>query len=140
MNLSLLFTFFLVLGFDFWLPLNAKAQVFGEAARTEFFAGFGVRLFYGRINKTDLLINGDEISDLNAPKVFVNMVPVAVVYGAMPKLSLIAVVPTITRTFERTVNGQRVSETDFGVGDMTLFAKYRFYKKDAFLKSRQVAL
>ena len=139
-GLNLLFIFFLVLSFDFWLPLNAKAQVFGEAARTEFFGGFGVRLFYGRINKTDLLINGDEISDLNAPKVFVNVVPVAVVYGAMPKLSLIAVVPTITRTFERTVNGRRVSETDFGVGDMTLFAKYRFYKKDAFLKSRQVAL
>jgi len=72
-GLSLLFTFFLVLGFDFWLPLNAKAQVFGEAARTEFFGGFGVRLFYGRINKTDLLINGDEISDLNAPKVFVKI-------------------------------------------------------------------
>jgi len=132
--------FFTVLAFELWLSLNAQAQIFGEAARTEFFGGFGVRVFYGRINKTDLLMNGDEISAPNATKVFVNVVPVAVVYGAMPKLSLIAVFPTITRTFKRTVNGQRVSETDFGIGDITVFAKYRFYKKDAFLKSRQVAL
>ena len=71
-----------------------------------------------------------------------NFVKVAnkVVYGALPKLSLIAIVPTISRTVERTIDGRRSSETDLGIGDITLLAKYRFYKKDAFLKSRQVAL
>ena len=138
-RLVFLFTFFLGLSFDLALPVRAWTQVFGAAARTEFFGGFGVRVFYGRINKTQLLMNGDEISDANAPKVFVNLLPVAVVYGAIPRFSLIAVFPTISRTFERPVNGQRVSNTDFGVGDIVLFAKYRFYKKDYFLRSRQFA-
>lgn len=136
---SLLFIFFLVLSFDLLLPLVAQAQVFGEAARTEFFGGVGFRVFYGRINKTQLLMNGEEISAPNSPKVFVNVVPVAVVYGAIPRFSFIAVFPTITRTVERPVSGQRVSDTDFGLGDIALFAKYRFFKKDYYLNSRQVA-
>lgn len=116
---SLLWTLFF-LSFNVGTSRNAAAQVFGEAARTEFFGGWGVRIFYSRIN---------------TPKVFVNVAPVAVVYGALPKLSLIAVFPTITRTFEQGIN----RETDFGLGDITLLAKYRFYKKDVFLGSRQLA-
>lgn len=121
------------------LVTNVQAQVFGEAARTEFFGGLGIRTFYSRINKTQLLFNGNDISDSNKPKVFVNLVPVALVYGLRPKWSLIAVAPMVTRTFERTVNSQRISETVFGPGDVTLYVKYRFYKKDAFLASRQFA-
>ena len=119
---------------------SADAQVFGEAARTEFFGGFGVRTFYSRINHTQLLFNGTKISDPNAPQVFVNQTPVAIVYGARPKLSLIAVMPMVRRTRDSASGGQRISETDFGLGDITFFAKYRFYKKDVFLASRQFAL
>ena len=113
---------------------------FGEAARTEFFGGLGIRTFYGRTEKTKLLRDGDEINDPNAREVLVNVVPVAVVYGALPKLSLITIVPVVDRSFDRTTGGQRLSETDTGIGDVTLLAKYRFYKKDAFLKSRQFAV
>lgn len=122
------------------LPHSVLAQVFGEAARTEFFGGLGVRAFYSRVNKTRLLLAGEEIQDPQNMDVFVNLAPVALVFGARPGLSLIAILPTISRTFERTLGGQRVSEHDFGIGDMSLLVKYRFYKKDGFLQSRQLAL
>ena len=44
------------------------AQVFGEAARTEFFGGLGVRVFYGRINNTRLLSDGESIANPTAPE------------------------------------------------------------------------
>lgn len=116
----------------------SAAQVFGEAARTEFFGGLGVRVFYGRINNTRLLSDGDRIANPDGPKVFVNAVPVAVVYGLRPGLSLIGVVPSKGRTLKRTVDGRRISETDWGVADITLLAKYRLYKRDSFSSSRQV--
>lgn len=119
---------------------NACAQVFSESARTEFFGGLGIRLFYNQTDKTQLLVNGDEVSDPDAPNVFIKSVPAAVVYGANPGLSLIAVIPSVSRTLERSVNGQRLSDTDAGIGDITIFGKYRFYKKDAFLRSRQIAV
>ncbi len=130
-------TFLILLSLS--LTKSADAQIFGEAARTEFFGGLGIRTFYSRINRTQLLLDGDKISDPNAPKVFLNLTPVAIVYGVRPKLSLIAVVPTVRRTFESTSGSRRVSETDFGLGDVTLLGKYRFYKQDAFLASRQLA-
>ena len=43
---SLSLIFFVLIDLDLWLPLNAQAQIFGEAARTEFFGGFGVRVFH----------------------------------------------------------------------------------------------
>ena len=49
--------------FDLLTASVASAQVFGEAARTEFLGGLGVRTFYGRINKTDVFRDGDRISD-----------------------------------------------------------------------------
>jgi len=122
------------------LPPTAHAQVFGEAARTEFFGGLGVRAFYGRINKTRLLLDGDEVRDSQNMNVFVNVVPVALVYGVRPGLSLITILPTLSRTIDRTVSGQHFAERDVGLGDMSVFAKYRFYKKDAFLQSRQLAV
>ena len=122
------------------LSLNTYAQVFSESARTEFFGGLGIRVFYEQTNKTQLLMDGDEVNDPDAPKVFVKSVPAAVVYGANPKLSLIAVIPTVSRTSEKTDEGRRLSDTDTGIGDITVFGKYRFYKKDAFLRSRQFAL
>ncbi|MFQ5652864.1 MAG: transporter [bacterium] len=122
------------------LPVSLNAQVFGEAARTEFMGGFGFRTFYSRINKTRLLVDGESMRGPDAPKVFVNMAPVAVVYGARPGLSLILMVPTIVRSFEQTRNGTRITQTDAGVGDLTFLAKYRFYKKDSFFKSRQIAV
>jgi len=116
------------------------AQVFGEAARTEFFGGLGVRVFYGRINNTRLLSDGESIANPNGPRVFVNAVSVALVYGLRPGLSLIGVVPSKGRTLKRTVDGGRISETDWGVGDITLLAKYRLYKRDSFSSSRQVGI
>ncbi len=123
------------------LPASGvQAQIFGEAARTEFFGGWGLRTFYSRISKTDLLREGNKIRSTEQPEVFINIVPFAVVYGALPKLSLLAVVPTISRSAENTVDGRRVSHSDFGLGDITLLAKYRFYKKNDFLRTRELAL
>ncbi len=116
---------------------EAQAQVFGQTARTEFFGGWGIRVFYSRINKTQLLIDGKAAGLPGTPEVFVNMTPVTVVYGVQPKLSLIGVFPLVSRTLERTIDQRRVSETDAGPGDIILYAKYRFYKQDRPRASRQ---
>ena len=119
---------------------SAFAQVFSESARTEFFGGIGFRIFYGQTHKTQLFVNGDKRDDPEAPEVFVRAVPAALVYGVSPGLSLIGVFPTLRRTVERGVIDARLSDTDVGIGDITLFAKYRLFKKTAFLHLRQLSL
>ena len=120
------------------LPLSA--QVFGEAARTEFFGGFGVRAFYARTDNSRLLSDGDRISNASGREVIVDAIPVAVVYGLRPGLSLIGIVPSVSRTFRYNVNERQVSETDRGIGDIRALAKYRLYKRYGYNTSRQIAL
>ena len=131
------------------LSASAFAQVFSESARTEFFGGIGFRIFYGQINKTQFFVDGNKRDDPNAPEVFVNAVPAALVYGVSPGLSLIGVFPMLRRTLkrtiirrtaERTINSVPLSDTDVGIGDIIFFAKYRLFKKTAFLRSRQLSL
>lgn len=119
---------------------NAHGQVFGASARTEFFGGFGIRVFYSGISKTKLLLNGNRITNTDDSEVSVNLVPVTIVYGVSPRLSVISVLLPLRRTFKGRVNGQRVSNTISGIGDVMFLGKYRFYKKDGFLKSRQMAI
>ena len=52
----------------------SMAQVFGQAARTEFFGGLVVRVFYGRINNTRLRSAGEVIANHDGPNVFGNSV------------------------------------------------------------------
>ncbi|NIR47468.1 MAG: hypothetical protein GWN61_14365, partial [candidate division Zixibacteria bacterium] len=122
------------------LGSQASAQIFSESARTEFLGALGIRAFYGRINKTDFVNNDKPPVTKKDQNIFINVLPVAVVYGLNPKLSIIGIVPTIRRSLERTGSGTKQNITNYGIGDVTLFGKYRFYKKDAFLKSRQLAL
>ncbi len=115
-------------------------QVFGETGRTEFFGGFGLRAFYARIDNTRLLSDGDRIANTSKRKVVIDAIPVAAVYGLRPGLTLIGIVPTTSRTFRQKVDGRRVSETDRGVGDITVLAKYRLFKTDTRNTSRQLAV
>jgi hypothetical protein len=121
------------------LSQEAEAQVFGQSARTEFFGGFGIRVFYSHISKTQFVTNGDKSSSADTPNIIINAMPVTVVYGVSSRLSLIGVFPNIGRIYEQTVDGQRISESDFGLGDLMIFTKYRFYKKNRHLGSSQIA-
>jgi hypothetical protein len=138
--LKLLFGSLVILFQNFLFISGANAQVFGQSARTEFFGGFGIRVFYSRINKTQFLINSNMSGNSGNPNIFINVMNFTVVYGALPKLSLIGVFPNIARTVERTVDNEQLSDTDFGLGDLILFAKYRFFKKNRHLGSSQIAV
>lgn len=115
-------------------------QVFGESARTEFMNGIGLRLFYGRVEKGTLISNGEKISSAGAPEVKVNMLPAALVYGVHPRFSLIGVVPLVQRTVNRGVDDQRISESDGGIGDITVLGKFRLYRQTGRLSRRQLSV
>ena len=56
--------------------------------------------------------------------------PYAVVWGFLPEWNLTVVAPFVTVDVERTLDGQRVRQTQSGFGDAQVFLKYDgLYKK-----------
>ena len=69
---------------------------------------------------------GDDPTQLGR-KVDLSLQPITVVYGVTADLALQATVPIIYR---KIAFGSGVEQSDTGVGDIPVLAKYRFYQKD----------
>ncbi len=105
----------LVLGLAF-LPAHVlAAPIFGASPRTQFFLGTALRSF-GQFQKSSG--GGNELKVWTAPAIFS--------YALVTDATLNLVVPYQRRHLE-------TPEGDFdadGIGDITLFGKYRFYRRD----------
>ena len=120
-------------------PGAADAQLFSDAARTEFFGALGVRTGMSVLRKTRLFLDGERAPG-DAPEISVVATPLALVYGLRPGLSLIAVVPIVDRTYRGVGAGTQRAIGDRGLGDALLWVKRRFYKRDAGRHSRQLSV
>ncbi len=60
-------------------------------------------------------------------EVHVSAQPITLVYGATEKLAILGTLPIIHRRIQF---GSGATQTDTGVGDIPLLAKYRFYQED----------
>lgn len=114
----------------FLSPSASQAQSFAPGARTEFQGGFAFRTFVSYTEVDKLLTDGDEVADPLGRRVTARVNPLAVVFGAQRRFSVVGVFPAIRKTFERVEDGRRVEQDNFGLGDIRLIGKYRFYKHD----------
>lgn len=60
-------------------------------------------------------------------------------YGITPRLAIFAAVPYLDKTLNLNLNGQRLSRTSHGIGDLKLFARYTFLQHDARSKTFRIA-
>lgn len=105
----------LVLGLAF-LPAHVRAApIFGASPRTQFFLGTALRSF-GQFQKSSG--GGNELKVWTAPAIFS--------YALVTDATLNLVVPYQRRHLE-TLEGDFDAD---GIGDITLFGKYRFYRRD----------
>ena len=105
----------LVLGLAFLPARVLAAPIFGASPRTQFFLGTALRSF-GQFQKSSG--GGKELKVWTAPAIFS--------YALVTDATLNLVVPYQRRHLE-------TPEGDFdadGIGDITLFGKYRFYRRD----------
>jgi len=112
-----------------------------DTALTVGFESNAVRSFARVIRKTDLLQDGEEVSDSEDTEVTVYSTPLVVPLRITPNLVAIAIVPLLTIKKENTdtVSGQRMEDTSSGLGDFQLLVKHAFYRKDALKKTTRLA-
>ena len=60
-------------------------------------------------------------------------------YGVSPKLAIFAAVPYLDKNIDVTANGQKVTRSGDGVGDLKLFGRYTFYQQDQRSKTFRIA-
>ncbi len=115
----------LIIGVAFLPARVLAAPLFGESPRTQFFLGTAVRSF-GQFQRIEG--GGRELKVWTAPAIFS--------YALATDATLNLVVPYVNKDFEtptRTFNAS-------GIGDITLFGKYTFYRRDLPFGRDQLAL
>ena len=110
-----------------------------DTALTVGFETNAVRSFARVTRKTDLLRDGDEVSDPEGTEVTVYSTPLVVPLRIKPNLVAIGIVPLLTIEKENTVSGQRMENTSSGLGDLQLLVKHAFYRKDALKRTTRLA-
>ncbi|MFQ5839570.1 MAG: transporter [Candidatus Methylomirabilales bacterium] len=107
-------------------PVVARAApIFGQSPRTQFFLGTAVRSF-GSFQKFSG--GGKELEVWSAP--------VIGSYAVAPDVTLNLVVPYLSKRFKTPTETLEAS----GVGDTTVFAKYRIYRRDVPFGRDQLSL
>ena len=108
-------------------PAPAEAQIFGKGARTEFLTGFGVRTF-ASFQKMD---GSSTDGQTGSPELRVRAIPLSIVYGTRPGLSVVAILPFVDKTF---TSPSPVGASEIGgdgsLGDAVFLVKWRFFKRD----------
>ena len=139
-SLLLLMTFLALGSHAFLTPSNSWAlPIETDTALTVGFESNAIRSFARVTRKTDLLRNGDKVSDPNNTEVTVYSTPLVVPLRIKPNLVAIGVVPFLTIEKESTVSGQRIESASSGLGDLQLLVKHAFYRKDALKRTTRLA-
>ena len=60
-------------------------------------------------------------------------------YGVTPKLALFTALPYFDKTLDMTDNGQRLTRSSEGFGDLKMFARYTFFQQDERSKTFRIA-
>jgi len=119
---------------DSWaLPIET------DTALTVGFEGNAVRSFARVIRKTNLLQDGNEVSDPEDREVTVYRTPLIIPFRVTPNLVITGIFPILTNMNERTLAGQRVENSSSGIGDLQLLIKHAFYRDDALKKTTRLA-
>lgn len=86
---------------------------------------------FARFTVLDRLIrDGTVVPDSTGRRVTVRVTPITVVYGAQRRFSVIGVLPMVGKRFQRMVQGVRLDDDRFGVGDAQVLMRYGFFKRD----------
>ncbi|MFQ5882087.1 MAG: hypothetical protein ACE5I9_06395 [Candidatus Methylomirabilales bacterium] len=108
------------------LPAHVRAApLFSQTPRTQFFLGTAVRSF-GQLQKSEG--GGKELKVWTAPAIFS--------YALVTDATLNLTIPYVNKHFETLTGTFNAS----GIGDITLFGKYRFYRRDLPFGRDQLAL
>ena len=114
----------------FWslvLPVSASAQIFGNGARTEFLNGLGFRTF---ASVSEMRLEPEDPGD-GASVLRRRVMPLSIVYGVRPRVSIVAVLPFVDTTL--TAPGPAGSLQvggDAGLGDALFLTKWRIFGRD----------
>lgn len=109
----------------FALPASGHEPAFGLGPHTIYKGGIGLELEYEQSKK-----EGD------GKKIFARNLHLEMIYGITEDLSFTLALPQINKS--KSSYTSKVSSS--GLGDITLRGKYRFYRKDSFGATRQIAL
>lgn len=108
-------------------PAPAEAQIFGKGARTEFLTGFGVRTFASFQKMDGSATDGQT----GSPELRVRAIPLSIVYGTRPGLSVVAILPFVDKTL---TSPSPVGASEIGgdgsLGDAVFLVKWRLFKRD----------
>ena len=136
----LLMTFLALGSHTFLTPSDSWAlPIETDTALTVGFESNAVRSFARVTRKTDLLRDGDKVSDPEDTEVTVYSTPVIIPLRVTPNLVVTGIFPILTIEDERTLSGQRVENSSSGIGDLQLLVKHAFYRKDALKRTTRLA-
>lgn len=76
------------------------------------------------------LSSGDDPSGMNRDLDALATISV-LAYGVSPRLAVFGVVPWVDKSLDMTVNGDRITRDNQGLGDAQAFARYTFWQDDA---------
>ena len=110
--------------------VSAHEPLFSLGPHTIYEGGIGIEFETEFALRSTLRQNGDKISDPKDQRAASLRFPIEVIYGVTPDLSLTARIPWVYRVFEQTDLGMRTRTTAHGLGDVSLRAKYRFWRRD----------
>ncbi len=91
------------------------------------------------VEKSDLFQGSHEVFDPQGREVTVAVTPLNLTYGVTANLTVAVLVPYISRTLERTVDGATERLGDSGVGDILALGKWRFFRRDRPRRTSQIA-